>query len=229
MSPAPPAAGVDRRRRPRPRDGRAGSSHQRGHADAGICWASGRRPRLEGTVVAGLPVLGPIGLAATMDAGVAICTARPAVGCSRRGWSSGSVCPRGQLPARRSTRLRHCPIRRWSGPAAWCWPEWWPRPRCGSGHMSSSCRRSCSPTTTWWTTIATLASGVRLGGGVRAATEAYLGAGALVREGVTVGASASSGWAPWCWRTCPPVRCGPAVRPLHVGPGCGGLRGEHIT
>src|SRR5262249_35477553 len=34
---------------------------------------------------------------------------------------------------------------------------------------------------------ATIASGVRLGGGVHVARGAYLGAGALVREGLTIG------------------------------------------
>jgi acetyltransferase-like isoleucine patch superfamily enzyme len=40
---------------------------------------------------------------------------------------------------------------------------------------------------------ATIASGVRLGGGVRVAAGAYLGAGALVREGLTIGAGSLVG------------------------------------
>jgi acetyltransferase-like isoleucine patch superfamily enzyme len=40
---------------------------------------------------------------------------------------------------------------------------------------------------------ATIASGVRLGGGVRVARTAYLGAGALVRESLTIGAGALVG------------------------------------
>ena len=56
-------------------------------------------PRLEGAAVAGLPVLGPIDLALTMGAAVAICTARPAVGCSRRALADRLGLPAGQLPA----------------------------------------------------------------------------------------------------------------------------------
>ena len=41
--------------------------------------------------------------------------------------------------------------------------------------------------------FATLASGVRLGGGVQVKSEAYLGAGALVREQLTIGPAALVG------------------------------------
>ncbi len=149
-------------------------------------------PRLEGVSVAGLPVLGPISLAASLGAAVAVCTARPAVGCSRP-----ALVERLGLEPDRRPALVH--------PGAWL---------SGSTQVGPGCIVLAGVVATaqvWLGThvvvmpqvvlthddvvedYATLASGVRLGGGVRVAREAYLGAGALVREGVTVGPAALVG------------------------------------
>jgi sugar O-acyltransferase (sialic acid O-acetyltransferase NeuD family) len=164
--------------------------------DAGAAWRPigfvDDDPTLQGATVAGLPVLGPIASAPAMDAAVVLCTARPAVGCSR-----ARLAARLDLPAERYPALVH--------PGA---------------HLTPSC--TVGPGTVVFAGVvataevtlgahvvvmpqvvlthddviedhATFAAGVRLGGGVRIGREAYLGAGAMVREGLTVGPSALVG------------------------------------
>lgn len=148
--------------------------------------------RLEGGSVAGLPVLGPVAMAATLDVAVAVCTARPAVGSSRPG-----LVERLDIPARRRPTLVH--------PAA---------SLCASTSLGPGCLILAGVVATAEVRLgdhvvvmpqvvlthddvvedyATMASGVRLGGAVHVGREAYLGAGALIREGVTIGASALVG------------------------------------
>ncbi len=149
-------------------------------------------PALAGVSVAGLPVLGPIASVVEADAAVAVCTARPAVGCSRRRIVAGL----GLEPARFATLIH-------------------PRAALASStELGPGCLVFAGVVTTASVTVgahvvlmpqvvlthddrvgafATLASGVRLGGGVEVGAEAYLAAGVLVREQLVVGQSALVG------------------------------------
>ncbi len=174
-------------------------------------------PRLEGTAVATLPVLGPVALAEGADAAVAVCTARPAVGCSRP-----ALVERLSLPAERRPSLVH--------PAAWLAP---------STTMGAGCLVLAGVVATADVAIgahvvlmpqvvlthddvvddyASLASGVRLGGGVHVAAEGYLGAGALIREGVAIGSQALIGMGSVVLEDVPAgeVWAGVPARPRHV-------------
>ena len=149
-------------------------------------------PTLAGEAVAGLPVLGPIDLARSTDSAVAVCTARPAVGCSRSG-----LVERLALPVERRPSLVH--------PGAWLSPSTTLGPGCvvlagavATAQVAIGAHVVLMPQVVLThddvvDDQATLASGVRLGGGVHVAGEAYLGAGALVREGVTIGSRALVG------------------------------------
>jgi sugar O-acyltransferase (sialic acid O-acetyltransferase NeuD family) len=149
-------------------------------------------PLLAGTRVIGLPVLGPIAQVASLGAAVVVCTARPAVGCSRP-----ALVERLDLPESRRPSLVH--------PSA---------SLASSTRLGPGCIVLAGVVATAQVTLgahvvvmpqvvlthddvvddyATLASGVRLGGGVHVAAEAYLGAGALVREGCRVGTRALVG------------------------------------
>ncbi len=142
--------------------------------------------------MAGLPVLGPIELAASLDVAVVICTAKPVVGCSRRGLVDRLGLPAGQLPS-----LVH--------PTASLANSTVLGPGCvvlagvvATAQVSIGSHVAVMPQVVMThddviEDFVTLASGVRLGGAVRVAMEAYLGAGALVREGVTVGRAALVG------------------------------------
>lgn len=149
-------------------------------------------PALAGAVVAGLPVLGPIASAIELDAELAVCTARPAMGCSRR----RIVADLG-LPSERFPTLVH--------PAA---------SLSGSTTVGEGCLIFAGVVATADVSLgrhvvlmphvvlthddavedfATFAAGVHLGGGVRVGAEAYLGAGVLVREQVSIGPAALVG------------------------------------
>jgi sugar O-acyltransferase (sialic acid O-acetyltransferase NeuD family) len=149
-------------------------------------------PRLEGAAVAGLPVLGPIELVTTLDAAVAICTARPAVGCSRRALAERLGLPVGQLPAlvHPAASLSNSTV---VGPGSLVLAGVVATAQVTLGAHVVAMPQVVFTHDDLIGDYATLASGVRLGGGVRVAAEAYLGAGALVREGVTVGAAALVG------------------------------------
>jgi sugar O-acyltransferase (sialic acid O-acetyltransferase NeuD family) len=176
-------------------------------------------PRLEGGSVIGLPVLGPVSMAATLDVAVAICTARPAVGCSRPG-----LVDRLEVPARRRPTLIH--------PAASVAPSTTMGPGCLvlAGVVTTAEVRLGAHVVVMPQVVlthddeiddyATVASGVRLGGAVHVGREAYLGAGALVREGVSIGPSALVGMgavvledvpAGEVWIGAPARASGPAV------------------
>ncbi len=149
-------------------------------------------PALAGIEVAGLPVLGPIASVATMDVDLAVCTARPVVGSSRR-----RIVTRLDLPADRYATLIH--------PDASLAPS----TAIGPGAIIFAGVVTTASVTIGAHVVlmpqvilthddvvddfATLASGVRLGGGVHVQAEAYLGAGALVREQLTIGPAALVG------------------------------------
>ncbi len=149
-------------------------------------------PALQGTSIAGLPVLGPVADAAAADVAVAICTARPAIGCSR-----ARIAPALDLdgPAGPPSCTRP--------------PRWAPSTVVGAGSIVLAGVVATADVTIGAHVVvmpqtvlthddliddfATIASGVRLGGGVHVEREAYLGAGAMVREGLRIGAAALVG------------------------------------
>jgi sugar O-acyltransferase (sialic acid O-acetyltransferase NeuD family) len=149
-------------------------------------------PVLQGTSIAGLPVLGPVADAAVAASAVALCTARPAVGCSRARLSEQL-----DLSPERAPALVH--------PSA----ELAPSTVIGAGavvlagvvataEVSIGAHVVVMPQTVLThddrvDAFVTIASGVRLGGGVHVEREAYLGAGAMVREGCRIGAAALVG------------------------------------
>jgi sugar O-acyltransferase (sialic acid O-acetyltransferase NeuD family) len=149
-------------------------------------------PRLEGASVAGLPVLGPISMAVTLGASVAICTASPGVGCSRPG-----LVERLGLAAHLRPSLVH--------PSASLSRSTTLGPGCIvlAGAVATAQVRLGAHVVVMPQVVlthddvigdyATLASGVCLGGAVRLAREAYVGAGARVREGLTIGPAALVG------------------------------------
>jgi len=149
-------------------------------------------PALAATTVAGLPVLGSIASVASQPVDLAVCTARPAVGCSRRPIVAGL----GLTPDRFPTLIH---------PEASIAPSTEFGPGCivfagvvATASVVVGAHVVCMPQVVLTHDdqlgdYATLASGVRLGGGVRVETEAYLGAGALVREGVHIGPAALVG------------------------------------
>lgn len=145
------------------------------------------RPELSGTVVTGVPVVGPIERAHDHPgARLAICTGRPDDYASRR-----AIAERLGLEHARYATLVH--------------PTATVSPSCTLGpgsvllaHVDLTAdvvvgrHVAVMPQVvlTHDTRIgdwATIASGVRLGGGCRIGEGAYIGAGACVREGVTVG------------------------------------------
>jgi sugar O-acyltransferase (sialic acid O-acetyltransferase NeuD family) len=149
-------------------------------------------PRLEGRSVAGIPVRGPVAMAGSLDASVAVCTARPSLGSSRPALVETLGLPADQRPA-----LIH--------PGASLSGSTIVAPGCivlagvvATSMVSLGAHAVLMPhvVLTHDDAIgdyATLASGVCLGGGVRVGSQAYLGAGVLVREGLTVGEGALIG------------------------------------
>jgi sugar O-acyltransferase (sialic acid O-acetyltransferase NeuD family) len=149
-------------------------------------------PALQGTSIAGLPVIGPVAEAAGAGSAIAICTARPAVGCSRARLSAQLALGPDRLPA-----LVH--------PSAALAPS----TVIGSGSIVLAGVVVTADVTVGAHVVVmpqtvlthddrvddfvTIASGVRLGGGVHVEREAYLGAGAMVREGLRIGEAALVG------------------------------------
>lgn len=145
-------------------------------------------PHRGGTVIGGLPVLGPAtAVHDRPDAAVLICTGRPGDYTSRR-----RIAERLALPADRFATVVH-PSASIAGSC-----------RIGTGsvllaHVTATAdvqlgrHVAVMPQVVLTHDVrvgdwATLASGVTLGGGVRIEDGAYLGSGVLVREGVTIGA-----------------------------------------
>jgi sugar O-acyltransferase (sialic acid O-acetyltransferase NeuD family) len=149
-------------------------------------------PRLEGELVAGLLVLGPVALAPSLDAAVAVCTASPRVGCSRPGLVERIGLPDAARPSlvhpsaslSRSTTL---------GPGCIVLAGVVATAQVSLGAHVVAMPRVVLTHDDVVGDHATLASGVCLGGDVQVAREAYLGAGALVREGLTIGPAALVG------------------------------------
>ena len=150
-------------------------------------------PSLQGTRVGGLRVLGTVADAAETDAvALAICTARPGIGCSR-----ARIAARLDLPDARLPALVHPTASLGSSTVV----------GTGSillaGVVATADVEVGSHVVVMPQTVlthddrigdfVTIASGVRLGGGVRIGDEAYIGAAASVREGVEIGASALVG------------------------------------
>lgn len=150
-------------------------------------------PALHGTERAGLPILGPLGAVADLDdAAVVVCVGNP-----RDQQVRERVVRRLGLPAERFATIVH--------PAA----------QIGAGCLVGAgsvllAQVALTADVTVGSHVAvmpqvvlthddvvhdfaTVASGVRLGGGVTVARGAYLGAGALVRESLTVGAGSLLG------------------------------------
>lgn len=153
-------------------------------------------PALQGTSIAGLPVLGPVADASGANGALAICTARPTIGCSRARISEllalGAdldldrwptlVHPSAQLGA--STVVGAGSIL-FAGVVA-------------TADVTVGAHVVVMPQTVLThddqvDDFATIASGVRLGGGVHVEREAYLGAGAMIREGLRIGEAALVG------------------------------------
>ncbi|MGZ7015327.1 MAG: acetyltransferase [Acidimicrobiales bacterium] len=149
-------------------------------------------PALQGTSIAGLPVLGPVADAASGETAVAICTARPAVGCSRARISVQLGLRPERVPA-----LVH--------PSAALAPSTVIGPGSivlagvvATADVTMGAHVVVMPQTVLThddqvDDFVTIASGVRLGGGVHVEREAYLGAGAMVREGLRIGVAALVG------------------------------------
>ena len=189
--------------------------------DAGTAWQPigfvDDDPALEGANVAGLPVLGPVASAPALDASVVLCTARPAVGCSRARLAASLDLPLDRYPA-----LVH--------------PSAQLAPSCALGAGSvvfAGVVATADVTIGAHVAVmphvvlthdcvvedyATFAAGVRLGGGVRIGREAYLGAGAMIREGLTIGPSALVGMGSVVLRDIPAgqVWGGNPARPLRL-------------
>ncbi|MFC6878522.1 MULTISPECIES: NeuD/PglB/VioB family sugar acetyltransferase [Actinomadura] len=175
-----------------------------------------------GTLVDGVPVLGPPEDATRSDADVVVCTGSPRDYASR-----ARIVARLALPASRYATLVH--------------PTAWTAESCALGpgtvvlagtvltaSVTVGAHVAVMPHTTLThddviEDFATIASGVRLGGSVRVGAGAYVGAGALVREGVTVGAGALVGMGAVVLEDVPPgeVWAGNPARRLRSPGGSG--------
>jgi len=149
-------------------------------------------PALQGTSIAGLPVLGPVADAARADVAVAICTARPAIGCSRARIAASLDLEPGRVPT-----LMHPSAALGASTVV------------GAGSILFAGVVATADVTVGAHVVVmphtvlthddqiddfvTIASGVRLGGGVHVEREAYLGAGAMIREGLRIGEAALVG------------------------------------
>ena len=148
---------------------------------------------LAGTRIGGLPVLGTVAEAADdADLAIAICTARPGIGCSRARISAALDLPESRTPA-----LVHPTASLASSTVV------------GRGTILLAGVVATADVTIGAHVVVmphtvlthddhigdfvTIASGVRLGGSVHVGAEAYLGAGAMVREGIEIGSSALVG------------------------------------
>ena len=148
---------------------------------------------LQGSRVGGLRVLGTVADAAETDAvALAICTARPGIGCSRT-----RIAARLDLPDARMPALVHPTASLGSTTVVG------PGSILLAGVVATADVVIGSHVVVMPQTVlthddrigdfVTIASGVRLGGGVQIGDEAYIGAAASVREGVEIGASALVG------------------------------------
>jgi len=149
-------------------------------------------PALQGTSIAGLPVLGTVADAAHGSLAIAVCTARPTVGCSR-----APISARLALDPDRAPALVH--------PSASLAPSTVIGPGSivlagvvATADVTIGAHVVVMPQTVLThddqiDDFVTIASGVRLGGGVHVEREAYLGAGAMVREGLCIGEAALVG------------------------------------
>ncbi|MBO3743295.1 acetyltransferase [Actinoplanes flavus] len=144
-------------------------------------------PALHGTQRSGLPILGPVDSVLGMDAAVVVCVGNPRAYTARR-----RIVERLALPPRRYATVVHPSVSIGAGSTV------------GEGTVLLAGAVLTADVTvgahvavmpqavlTHDDLVApyvTIASGVRLGGGVVLSEGAYVGAGALLREGVTVGA-----------------------------------------
>jgi len=160
-------------------------------------------PALLGTTRAGLPILGPVADVAGMDAAVVVCVGNPRNYAARR-----QIVERLGLPARRWATVVHPSVSIGAGS------------RVGPGSVLLAGTVLTADVTVGWHVAvmpqvvlthddrvgdyATIASGVRLGGGVVVDDGAYVGAGALVREGVKLGAGSLVGLGSVVLRDVPP-------------------------
>ncbi len=149
-------------------------------------------PALNGTQRSGLPILGPVDGVRDMDAAVVVCVGNPRAYTARR-----RIVERLGLPVERYATVVHPSVSIGAGSTI------------GAGSVLLAGAVLTADVTVGGhvavmpqavlthddlvSPYATIASGVRLGGGVVVGEGAYLGAGALVREGVTVGAGSLVG------------------------------------
>ena len=149
-------------------------------------------PALQGPSIVDLPVLGPVADAARGDLAIVLCTARPTIGCSRARIATALGLGPGRMPAlvHPSAQLGRSTV-------------------VGAGSILLAGVVATADVTIGAHVVVmpqtvlthddqiddfvTIASGVRLGGGVHVEREAYLGAGAMVREGLRIGEAALVG------------------------------------
>jgi sugar O-acyltransferase (sialic acid O-acetyltransferase NeuD family) len=147
---------------------------------------------VQGATIGGLPVLGPVAAAADIGEAIAICTARPTIGSSRARISALLDLDDEQLPSlvHPATSLANSTV---VGAGAILLAG-----VVATADVTIGAHVVVMPQTVLThddriDDFVTIASGVRLGGSVHVEREAYLGAGANVREGVTIGAAALVG------------------------------------
>jgi sugar O-acyltransferase (sialic acid O-acetyltransferase NeuD family) len=176
-------------------------------------------PALHGQVRSGSPVLGPLAAARDMDAAVVVC-----IGSPRDYAARARVVDRLGLPPSRYGTVVHPGAQVGSGCAL------------GPGTVLLAGSVLTADVTVGAHVAVmpqvvlthddviedyvTIASGVRLGGGVRLATGSYAGAGALIRETVSIGAGALVGLGSVVLRDVPPgqVWAGNPARYLKEAP-----------
>jgi sugar O-acyltransferase (sialic acid O-acetyltransferase NeuD family) len=149
-------------------------------------------PALHGETRAGVPILGPVALAPTMNAQVVVC-----IGSPRNYAARAQVVRRLGLPPTRYATVIHpsaqvaagCTV----GPGSVLLPQVTLTADVTVGAHVAVMPQVVLTHDDVVEDFATIASGVRLGGSVHIGRGAYVGAGALIREGVTVGDGALVG------------------------------------
>jgi sugar O-acyltransferase (sialic acid O-acetyltransferase NeuD family) len=178
-------------------------------------------PERHGTLVAGLPVLGPPELAQDRpDALLALCTGRPDDYGSRR-----RIADRLALPAERYATVIHpaavvgstCTV----GPGSVLLAGVVLTADATIGAHVCAMPHVVVTHDVRVEDFATLASGVRLGGGSVIGREAYVGSGACIREGLRIGARAMVGMGAVVTHDVPEDRLwsGVPARDLRAAPG----------
>jgi len=160
-------------------------------------------PALQGMTRSGRPILGPVGSVAGLDAAVVVCVGNPRNFAARR-----QIVERLGLPAQRYATVVHPSVSIGAG------SEVGPGSVLLAGAVLTADVTVGSHVAVMPHVVlthddrvadyATIASGVRLGGGVVLDSGSYVGAGALIREGVKVGAGSLIGMGAVVLRDVPP-------------------------